>query len=78
MGKGGKASTKQVYRTAREFELAMFPGSVAQRAERDEQKHPRDAGVRLAEEVLSGLKSPKAVSGKRVSNGAKPSRAVKN
>lgn len=45
-----------VFRTVGEFESEMFPDDVARRNEESEYEHPGEAGVRLAEDVLSGLR----------------------
>jgi hypothetical protein len=47
----------KVFRTVGEFEAKMFPDDVARRNEESEYEHPREAGVRLAEDVLSRLRS---------------------
>lgn len=47
----------KVFRTVGEFESEMFPDDVARRNQESEYEHPGEAGVRLAEDVLSGLRS---------------------
>ena len=54
-----RVNKKKVFRTIGEFDSEMFPDDVARRNEESEYEHPREAGVRLAEDVLSGLR-PKA------------------
>jgi hypothetical protein len=52
-----KKKGADVFRTVGEFESEMFPDDVAQRNQESEYEHPAEAGVRLAEDVLSGLRS---------------------
>jgi hypothetical protein len=47
----------EVFRTIGEFDSEMFPEDVARRNQESEYEHPREAGARLAEDVLSGLRS---------------------
>jgi len=57
MGKSQKSV--KVFHTVREFESEMFPNDAERREQEDEYEHPREAGLRLAEDVLAGLR-PKA------------------
>jgi hypothetical protein len=44
------------FRSAREFEAAMFPHAIQERDAECEREHPRVAGARLAEEALASLR----------------------
>jgi hypothetical protein len=50
------ADGNKVFRSAEDFEAAMFPQAVKKRAAASEAEHPRAAGSRLAEEALARLK----------------------
>lgn len=50
------ADRNKVFRSAEDFEAAMFPQAVQKRAAASEAEHPRAAGSRLAEEALARLK----------------------
>jgi hypothetical protein len=52
-----------VFRTVGEFEAEMFPDDVARRNQESEYEHPREGGVRLAEDVLSRLRPKARVNG---------------
>jgi hypothetical protein len=54
MTKSTKTSDR-AFRTMREFETAMFPRMVEERAAACEHEHPQEAGTRLAEEALARL-----------------------
>jgi hypothetical protein len=58
MTKSGSESTRKegVFRSAREFEAAMFPHAIQERDAECEREHPRVAGARLAEEALANLR----------------------
>jgi hypothetical protein len=48
-------SKERIFRSAKEFEAAMFPHAVEARDAECEQEHPSVAGARLAEEALANL-----------------------
>jgi hypothetical protein len=54
--RGAETTSKErVFRSAKEFEAAMFPNAVQMRGAECEQEHPSVAGARLAEEALANL-----------------------
>ncbi len=65
----------EVFRTVGEFESEMFPDDVARRNQESEYEHPGEAGVRLAEDVLSGLR-PKARKRRGLAASARTSNVV--
>ena len=55
MNRAKAATAETTFRSAREFEAAMFPRAVQARKAEFEHEHPADAGARLAEEALASL-----------------------